>query len=66
MVECEADNKDRDGHEGRGEPDDDEAGFGLDVAPVSAHVVGTDEVVEPVAQDGADDGTDDWREEEKA
>ena len=56
VLESEAEDQDGDGHHGGGEPDDDEAGFGLDVARVPAHVVVTDKIVEPVTENSADDG----------
>lgn len=49
VSEGEAEHEDRYGHDGGGQPDDDEAGFGLDVAGVPAHVVVADGIVEPVA-----------------
>ena len=66
VAEGEAEDEDRHGHDGGREPDDDQAGFGLDVAGVPAHVVAADEVVEPVAQYRADDGADDGGEVEEA
>ena len=65
-LEGEAEDEHGDGHGGRGEPDDDEAGFGLDVARVAARVVVANGVVEPVAEDGADEGADDGGEVKEA
>ena len=65
-LEGEAEDEHGDRHGGRGEPDDDEAGFGLDVARVAARVVVSNGVVEPVAEDGADEGADDGGEVKKA
>ena len=66
VLEGKAKNEDRDGHNWRGEPNDEETGFGLDVALVSADVVGTDCVVDPVPNSGAEGGTDDGREVEES
>lgn len=66
MLEGEAEDEDRDGHDGGGEPDDDQAGFGLDVAGVSAHVVVADRIMEPVAYDRTNDGADYWGEVEES
>ena len=66
VLDGEAEDEDGDGHDGGREPDDDEAGFGLDVARVSALVVVADEVVQPVAEDGADEGADYGGEVEEA
>ena len=66
VLDGEAEDEDRDRHDGGREPDDDEAGFGLDMARVPAQVVIADEVVQPVAEDGADEGTDYGREVEEA
>ena len=49
VLEGEAEDEDRHGHDGGGEPDDDQARFGLDVAGVPFHVVVADEIMEPVA-----------------
>ena len=66
VFESEAKDKNGDGHEGGGEPDDDETGFGLDVARVPAQVLVADEVVQPVAQDCPDGGADCGGEVEEA
>lgn len=66
MLKCEAENEDGDSHGGRGEPDDDEAGFGLDVPSVPARVVAANGVVEPVSKDGTNEGTDDGGKVEEA
>ena len=57
-LEGETENESRDGYKGRGEPDYYQPGFGLDVARVATSVVGADRVVEPVAEDSADEGAD--------
>lgn len=49
VLEGEAEDKGGNAHDRRREPDDDEAGFGLDVPGVPARVVGADGVVDPVA-----------------
>ena len=66
VLDGKAEDEDRDRHDGGREPDDDESGFGLDVARVSAQVVIADEVVQPVAEDGANEGADYGREVEEA
>ena len=66
VLDGEAEDEDRDGHDGGREPDDDEAGFGLDVARVPALVVVADKIVQPVAEDGAGEGADYGREIEEA
>ena len=49
VLEGEPEDEGGDGHNGRGEPDDNEAGFRLNMARVTARVVRTDGVVEPMA-----------------
>ena len=66
VLDGEAKDEDGDRHDGGREPDDDEPGFGLDVARVPAQVVVADKVVQPVAEDGADEGADYGREVEEA
>ena len=64
VLQGEAEDEDGDGHDGRGEPDDDEPRFGLDVAGVAAQVEIADKVVQPVAEHGAQDGAHDGGEVE--
>ena len=48
ILKGESDDEGGDGYGRCGEPDDDEAGFGLDAARVPTRVVGADGVVQPV------------------
>lgn len=66
LLEGEAEDEDGDGHRWGGEPDDDEARFGLDVSVVAGDVEAADGVVEPVAEDGAENGADYGGEVEEA
>lgn len=66
VLEGEPEDEDGDGHDRRRKPNDNEAGFGLDEPGMPARVVGADGVVEPVAQDGAEEGADNWGEVEEA
>lgn len=65
VLEREAEHQDRHRYDRQREPDDDQARFRVDVS-MSAHVVVADGVVDPVAEDRADDGADYGREEEEA
>lgn len=58
VLQCETEDEDGDGHEGGGEPYDQETGFGSYDASVAFHVEFSDEVVQPVADGGAEEGTD--------
>ena len=49
VPEGEAKDEDRHGHDGRREPDDDQAGLWLDVAGVPAHVIAAHKVMKPMA-----------------
>lgn len=66
VFESEAEDKNGEGHDGGGEPDDNEARFGLDVTRMPAQVEVADEVVQPVAQNCSDDGADYGGEVEEA
>lgn len=65
-LQCEAEHEDRDGHDRRREPNYDEPGFGLDAAGVAAGMVQCDEVVQPVAEDSAENGSNNRGEVEHA
>ena len=66
VLEGETKDKDRYGHDGGREPDYHQAGFWLNVVGVPTHVIAAYRVMKPVAEDCANDGTDDGGEVEEA
>jgi hypothetical protein len=66
VLEAEAEEDEPGDHEGGGEPDDGEAGFGFEDAVVAAHGDAGCEVVEPVSGELAEESGDDGGEVEEA